>query len=540
MKTFLRNNYIFIFPFLFAFVVFYKQILNPFEVTFNFADNWGYLSQIANVREYFLSDFDIPFWHTVIPLYTYLIAFLWYFVSDVFWLNFFYIWNILLAWFGSYRVFYFLSQNKATSFLGATLFAFNSLTIYANWINLMGLWFLPFIFYYILKWEKFKIFLFSILFLLSGHYYFLLLFVFILIYIIYILINKEFKINFMNLLTVLFATIVSILIYIFPVLYFWTSENIQNYSQINKIDIWYIDLIELFVPNSFNFITYTYWNKLYGFDSGLKYSYYFWILTFLLLVYSFFHYIKDKSNKIIKFFLIGFIVSLLFFLWWKLVVFWQEIIWFLPFRFVEIFWLQWVFRKSAYFFYILSFFAWWIIAILFRKTKMFIAIFISFWIILENNFSFDRGIHINKEYNFDLISKKSKVLVLPNTGYSIGKFKYNFYNNAIKVIDYPDSTIPFWSWQYENLEKSCFISNLLFLIEDECNNYTEREILEFFEMEKIDYIVLFKTHQVVYFFSDSWNEPNHYFEITNEKIKKYSNIFKNIMENKDYIIYKIK
>ena len=83
----MRNYWIYSIPIVGIMLVFYAQFLSPFTLTFNFADNWGYLSQIAKLREYFFGEYTADISNIASPLYTWIIFIFGFFTSDVWLLN---------------------------------------------------------------------------------------------------------------------------------------------------------------------------------------------------------------------------------------------------------------------------------------------------------------------------------------------------------------------------------------------------------------------------------------------------------------------
>ncbi len=532
-------------PFILVSIVFYKQILHPFTFTFNFADNWGHLFHSVRIREIFASGNFSEIGTIVVPLYTYLFAFLWQFVSEIFLMNVVYIGHIVLAWIGAYKLFFSLSKNKNNSLLGATIFALNSLTIYANWYNLMGLCWIPFVVYYLLQEQKsfWKILIFSVVLMLSGHYYILSLWVIYLSFLLYHIFYTKKTISFLkqSLFPVILAFILAWVVYILPI--FLVPDglgDLQNANESNKVIVKSADVVSLFLPNQFNPITDSYGHFFSDFNWPLRYSYYFGILTILLFLGSIFvGWKKKKNSSLYSYFVLLAIVSFIMYCGAGLRIWSYEIIPFLPFKLSEVFWLSGIFRKSVYFFYILAFALWWMVALSnIRIKSLFIVLLLCLWITLENNFSFTRPVHIYEDFSFTKLEKQWKILALPNTSYSITKRKYILSRRGYDVFLYRDASVPREKNKYLYFKEDCLLHSLVSRKQKCTSGYAPN--LSILKKENVRQIILFKRHQIVYFFRDSWNNPNGYYKSTKKILDAYPTFFIPKEENEDYVIYDVK
>lgn len=541
IKNFFIKNYHYLIPVIFIVLVFHKQFFHPFSSTFNFADNWGFLSQISQLRQYFVWEISVNFWTITTPLYSYLLAIGWYFVSDIFLFNILYFLHIFIAWIWSYNLFYKISGNKNNSILWATIFSFNSLTIYWNWFNLMWYCWIPFLIdaLFFNKEKKYwNIILYSMLLILSWHYFLLTFFLILLSFIIYHLINKSINKSFFK--VIFFSTIWAIFsawVYIIPLFLTKNVSSTQTYANINKIEVWSIDIKDIITPNSFNFITDSYSKHIPLYKWWFRYSIYFWIIWIILIIFGLFN---TKKNNFSKYYYILWALSFILFLGWSLYFFWYKLFSPLPFSIFDKLWLSGIFRKSAYFFYLLAFVAWYIVSVSKLNFSKILTVLIALWIVLENNFSFYRAEHIYEDYKVEWLERNRVVFALPNTNYSMGKYRYILSENWYYVTDYPDWVTPYLTWDYDNIKNDCFMSDLLNLKSNyNCKNKLFPNI-DFFYNKNISDIIVFKNHLITYFFYDSWKDPNNDYYNVVSKINQYPQFFIKKLDTPHYTIYWIK
>lgn len=529
-------------PIFLVFLFFPKIFLHPLTYTFNFADNWWYLEQVANLRNYVLFNWTSKIWSIAAPLPTYLIAFVGYFVSDVFLLNIYYFLHLIASWFGAFLLFLHVSRNKNISIFWATFFAFSSLSIYANWFNLMWISFLPFIVYWYLsdKYKSKTIFILYLLLFISWHYFILTWTLIFFTLLVTRFLNKKIIFSYKKIiLPYLSAIFLALVIYSIPIFFFSTPNDLKDQANLNRIPINALDLKELIIPNPQNFILSTYWKFIdWYYDSYFRYSLYFWIWSLLIILYSLVYYVKNRNRKPEdNFFFYLLIISLLMFAWGWLVVFWINLIPSLPFKLSELVWLSWIFRKSAYFFYLIAFSLWWLLVLALKNKK--INWLILTWLLLmlyfENNVNFYRPVFVaynELTYKFD---KSLKVLNLPNTGYSWWKFNYYSSLAWLDYIKYPDESVPYSEIKFSYLKDDCFINNLIFSLKK-----TNCKLnINTFKNLNIWYINIYKRHYVTWFFYDSWANTTEESKILISMLEKYSVNFQKVSETEDYIVYKV-
>lgn len=540
-----KINFIYIIPILFISIIFHKQLFDISWTTFNFADNWGYFYGIYKIKDMLLS-WEIP--SLVSPLYQFVFLTLWEHINNILLFNLVVFLSIFLWWMWAYKLFLHISNNNTLgSIIGATFFSFSSLVIYANWFNLLWFTWIPFLLHSLILWKKKNIFIFSMLLNLSWHYFLLLNTFLILSFFIYdIFLNKNYKQILKKKFIIFLSFLIPMWIYY---LWFisWIKEDIDASTIIKAFSLedQNFDLKYLFIPNNHNFITNTYWPLLdKDFFNRLIYSLYIWIIWLIVFLYSILVKKHDYINKYYYLFIIIFIFSILFLAWNNLYLWNIKIFEYMPFDIFQILWIDWIFRKPYYFFYLLTFAIWWIIAINFKlnhfwykqEILIIIAILISLWIVLENNFSFSRSTHAYKNYDFEEHLEKSwNILSLPNTWYSVNKNCFLLIEKGFKCVEYPDDSVPIVWNKYDFLFDSCVMSELLLRPnKSDCINNKN-----FFQKENISQILLFKKDYIVFFFYESDGTFDNYYLRTKNIIENYNKIFQKKYENDYYIIYNI-
>lgn len=543
-----KEYFIFFLLTFFLFLCFYKQILDPFNVSFNFADNWWYFSQSQDIYNYFFwSWVDFPL--LVAPLYQLLFAAL-IKINYVFLFNVVYIWGIALARYGMYRFLRCLWSSCARSIIWATIFAFNSLTIYANWFNLSWLIWIPFFAHHLLKGRSYyKLGIYSMLLILSGHYYIMLWWILLCSYIVLSTYNYTRKISNGNESKKIFISILWFLLwsifYIVPIFLFSSLWELRQASLRNQIQSTvYKDPYTLTIPNNQNFITNTYLPFIYKDDWQLRYSHYYWLVFWLIFLYSMVRYFyrKKPTNTNTTFALLVSFISLSFFLGQELVIGWFVLWWWLmPFDIFQYLWVWWIFRKSVYFFYTLTFGLALLIVQVNKKHTIstLLAVIISFALVLENNMNFDRDVQFNMSFDYDLLwSSHGSILSLPNSWFNIWRHKYIFGKKNIDIFHYPDLTIPWKQERFKDQYSSCKIRELLLINWGTCD-HSPIDMSAFFNQNNITHIVLFKHKYPKRFFYSAWKNDN-LFSRTRDNIEKnYWWLLFSIFENNNYIVYQL-
>ncbi len=543
LKKHFKQKWHYMIPFLLVVLVFYKQILHPFSVTFNLSDNWWYLLKSVFVRDLIFSQHSLAWLKPVmVPLYTYSFAMLGKFVSEVFLLNITYILQIILARFGSYKLFFKVSNNKNTSIIGATIFSFNTLTLYANRYNLMWLCWIPFLAFYLLEYKNnfWKIFMISILLFLSGHYYVLLWGIIYVSFIMYHIFYTKKLLSFIShtIAPFLCATLFSGLIYAIP--YIINPDNITstyNFSQLNKLEKEPVDLLTLITPQQFNPITKRYKWRLPPFDRPKHYSTYFGPIGILLFLLGLFITTRPKKQTIYVFYIM-FFLSIIFFVGKKLTIWWVEILSVMPFSIFDTLWLSGVFRKSEYFFRLLSFAVWWIFSLSSLNIKSpYIVLCLSLFITLENTLSFNRSTHVYQELSYKNLHTDGNVLPLPNTDFGITKRRYMLHRKWFSSASYRDITIPYPDNYFDYIYKDCVLHKLTQPVTAKCVD--DKNIFSSFKEKHITQVIVFKKHYVVDFYYDSGDSINAYYTDTIQQIRSYPNNFSLVEDNDDYAIYNV-
>lgn len=539
----IKQYSLFLIPFLGVAIVFPEQFFHIGSVTFNFADNWGYLTKIQQMRDFFFA----WIWHIpmiVAPLTSWFCMGVGIWIPDVMLINLIILGSIIWAWIGAYNLFLRMWWYTATAIVGASIFAFNSLTLYANWFNLVGYMWIPFfvsaLFFETRLW---KIYLFGCLLALSGHYFLLFFLGILLVYSIwFFFIKKRYStrwILFHGLFLIWSLSIIWIM-YSIPLFLRDLGGSLVQFSTENRISIIPLDMLELIRPNNQNFITNTYLWVFWNDPWILRYSAYFWIITVLISIHAFFSARKNYTS----FFILLFILSVILFLGSSLQIGWYSILPFLPFQIIDWFWLSGIFRKSVYFFYLIAFSLGGLIALsgIFRTQKIIIVLLITLGIILENTVSFSRPVHTYEPLDRSKISWSGTVLALPNTGYSVSKFRFLFHEIDRKVWEYPDVTIPWGENFAEDHGLDCFSRSLIFPdspTQTECQWTNMLPHRKFWETNMIDTIVLFKKWYTEYFFNEAKTIGPPYTDAL-EKIRYYRDLFPTVYEDEMVIVFRVK
>jgi len=273
--------WLYLFPIFFVSLIFYKQVFFLWQNTFNFADNRWYFTQIISVQQ-LLAGVDANISLLTTPLITWPLVFLWKVFSEVKLFTLYYLLHFVIWWIGAYLLFNKVTNNKTWSIIWATFFMFSSLSIYANRFNLVWIHWLPFLLYYVLDNKKsfFKIFLFTSLFLLSGHYYFMLLFLVMIVYVFRSIFSHWIKKTALKTIPVILWTVISWILIAVPTYLTWWFNSVWTYSTVNKVQDISIDAVELFMPNNQNPITDSYASLFTSIEwfSSLRPSHYFGII----------------------------------------------------------------------------------------------------------------------------------------------------------------------------------------------------------------------------------------------------------------------
>lgn len=538
----IKKYSLFLIPLFGVAIVLPEQFFHIGSVTFNFADNWGYLTKIQQMRDFFFAwTWYIPM--IVAPLSSWFCMGVGIWIHDVMLINLIILGSIIWAWIGAYHLFLRIGWYSSTAILGATVFAFNSLTLYANWFNLVGYMWIPFfvsaLFFETRLW---KIYLFGCLLALSGHYFLLLFIVIVLVYYAWFFgIERRWSMRWLMLHSVFLIGSLSVIwiTYGVPLFLRDLGGSLVQFSAENRISIIPLDMLELIRPNNQNFITNTYLWIFWNDPWVPRYSAYFWIITLLLSIWGLF----SPRKPLRWFFLLLFFFSLILFLGWSLQVGWYSILPFLPFQIIDWFWLSWIFRKSVYFFYLIAFSLWGLIALsgVFRTQKIIIVLLLSLGIMLENTVSFSRPVHTYEPLVRSAIPWTGTVLALPNTGYSVSKFRFLFHEIGRKVFEYPDVTIPGGENFAEDHGLDCFSRSLIFpdsRTHRECQWTNILPNRKFWETNMIDTIVLFKKWYTEYFFYEAKTLGPAYTNLL-WKIRHFGDLFTKVYEDEMVIVYSV-
>lgn len=516
--------------------LFYKIIFHINDTTFNFNDNFWYISQFKLLNNLLYSQIDaISLTNPLMSIIGWLFKDI---LNPIIVLNCFILLNLLLSWYFWYKASYEISKNYYWSIISWVFFWFSSLNIYANRANLTWTWFLSLIIYLFIKYKDSfnlnsltKLFFATFFWLISWHYYILLIWILYFCLLVWYVKSISIKNFIKSLLVFVIAFILSWIIYIYPIkLWHSSGSTIQEQINNNKLDTTYTDVKELFVPNNANFISASYWkilDKWYWW--WFRYSLYYWIISWLLIIYCSYLFLKSrKKNNNIKFIVLLIFLWFILLLWDKLVFYQKSIISNLPFKWLELIPFTEVFRKSSYVFFLLTLWLSFLISIFFKEKKLYIIMAIIGALILENNFSFRRSLFHVKTYNLD-IPQYSNVLVLPNSLYSIDRYNVNFwYKNNINIFSYPDATVHFDEEKLQQIKDNCILDNLIFW--KRCV-YSKVDIENF--KDKIDYIIVAKYFTRDFFFEESSFNT----EYLNNLFYKW--LITPYSSTQDYMVYKV-
>lgn len=544
--------------------VYWNILSNPLVNTFNFADNLWYAKSIE-LFKYSIenkSPFYIPEWSFFIdkdikillisPLWQFLWVFFSYLLPVVAYINIVIIWNTFLSLLFSYKLFHKISHWKRDlSTLWAVIFWWSSLLLYASWLNLMWLFFIPLLLIYLVNYTENKSFKNIVYIWMSSFLLFLCSTYFIPIFIIvllwYLIVFRK-NLSLYNILSILFSVLLSViiafLIYKLPFIYFdiiWVPENMNNIAENSNIKS-SIDIFKIFLPNNNNILTS--WqlsffkNYLNIPVSHFRYSLYLPFSVLIIFLLSLWLKSPEKSpdkryKKLWKYLLL---LSLILFLWENVIIHNLNFGFNNLLYYIKLLPYGEIFRKSAYFFFPLSLgISFFIVSsfnnkLQYNKYKfLFIPLAIitllsNIWPYWERNFKI-----IDKKEAIVQLEDKSTILLLPNSSYNNWELQYYLlkYRKWFRTFDAWNATLP-------NYEKS------IIGISSETDSLLYRKpFKENTDLNdcKIDteYIFLFKSYIENFFF---YNYETWIHLRAKNKIESCNNIYK-IYEDKDLIIYKI-
>jgi len=560
IEKFIRK-YIYWIILLLVTIVHYKVLFSPFSYTFNFADNLGYAKLIELTRISFEigTPFYIPkdtiFWwedykiFLITPLWQTLWALASYILPSIFFINVIIIWGLYLNILCSYKLFEYINKgNPIISFTWAVIFWSSSLVLYATWFNLIGLFFIPLCLLYFLKyidyWKSHDLLLSLLffIFLWLSSTYFLPLIAIVIAPFFISFIKKYFKkvITSIILFTICFIWI--FLVYKIPFYYLDSYDKwvvIEDLLEERKITS-SLDLFELFTPNNNNLFSKFQLNNIKDLSTSdnryFRYSNYLPIpvllLLALLITSKYYGNILNPNKEIfrrISIFII--IISILLFLWDRITI-WKFDLWINNLLFYLKQLPNWeIIRKSAYFFFTLTFWISLIIVSSFSKkftyenTILFV-IFIPL-IFLSSIWPYHWKVFWIHD-KLDIITKIPSwalMLPLPNSWYNNWEFQYNILrtNPALRIVEVWNATLPDYT---RNLELWTPYLNWLIYnseFEIECDLWGD-----------INYIVLYKQYIENFFF---YSNESRIFKRDKENIENCPSILK-IDENKEIILYK--
>jgi len=561
ISLFINRMNIYIFILLVIYLLF-PISLNPIDTTFNFADNLWYAKSIELLKisfsqgtPFYLSkdtvfiweDYKIflatPLWQMVGLGFSYIIA------PHIF-INLLIIVSLFLNLQLSYKLNLFLSKNNyVLSFLGAIIFWASSLVLYSNWFNLMGLFFIPLTILSLLKYIKtskvsslIKYTLYLLLLCLSSTYFIPIITLLILVFLIFNLQNnykKRFLIIFLSAMVVW----ISFITYKVPFKYlesYWKPIEIEKLLNERKISS-SVDAMHLIIPNNKNIFSNWQLEQVKNIANlsvpYFRYSTYLPIpLIILLILWIIKLYVwKEKLWKHWKVWLIIIILSFILFLWDRIKINWLDL------------WINnilhyikqlpnWeVLRKSAYFFFPLTFgisvMLIWILWQNYKKKYDFMFLILSCFILLMN-FSPYHWKHFKVHWKSNIVNelpKNSKILSLPNTWYNNWELSYFLFrhSNKLKFYEYWNATLP---W-YKNLKMSkqnSFIRKLAYNEKIESKQNCDLDW-------DIDYIILHQEYIENFFFFS--NKTAKYIRAKNN-IKQCTN-FREFSRDNNVTIYKV-
>jgi len=157
---------------------------------------------------------------------------------------------------------------------------------------------------------------------------------------------------------------------------------------------------------------------------------------------------------------------------------------------------------------------------------------------MENNFSFDRAVHTIDKKKLTMIEKGAKILPLPNSWFSINKYRYSLANQWFSVMKYPDNSIPFWDKQYDVFYEHCFLNELVMRWRNVIENCSIEKANERLQKEWVDAIVVYKKDYVTYFFyqSSGWES---FYTKARDLLSSNEDMFPRVYEDNDIIVFTV-
>lgn len=556
-------KYIYVIIFLIVFIVHYNIFWSIFTKTFNFADNLGYVKLIELfklslengtpfyipqwlffVNEDYKVLFITPFWQILWYLFSYI-------MPIVVFINIAILWSLYLNILCSFKLFNYISRNSYTlSLLWAIIFWASSLVLYANWLNLMGLFFIPLVFLNIIKfldWGKIRNFVYAILYFiflgLCSTYF---------IPIIWVILIPLFILNIRNNIKKILSIISLLLIsfiwifYTYKIPFYflesqWQGIEIEQLLDERKLKTSSLDALDILTPNNKNFLNEYQLKITRNLTSSdidfFRYSNYLPIPLILLFILSFI-ISREKSlstwREYYKIWIYISIIAFILFLWDRVIIngfdLWiKNILYYikqLP---------NWeILRKSAYFFFAITF---WLALIIVsnlsnykhKDNSMIYFVFIIFILATSvwpyNTVAFDRKFYNS---NINNIPDWSVVLSLPNSWYNNWEYQTHllYHSNKLKSIEVWNATLPWYDrtilWAPQIIESLVY--------------WNERFNYGYCDFEwRLDYVFLYKRYIENFFY---YSDKSWIYRRTKNKIEDCTNIYL-ISEDSQVNIYKV-